>query len=340
MSDKHEVGGSTPPGPTILFFLKLFVTFIDETLKIGVSCRLEFTVQHPKFLTKYKIIFYSCDDAENSFLIRQLFDMPFGIKKIEIEDNKLILNLENSLNHHLDILKKEVVVLIAKHFKSGLTLFDEAYMENQLENQKETYFKDQPDNNNVNKRTSASGDYNQDTNSDNIKVLSVEPTPNPQAFKFVVNKKLNQPGAYFDSIETATNSKLARAIFHVPTVMSVFFGQDFITILASSLEKEDETSIINIIQQFKDSVDEVVSINTAELSEVEKEIVKILDSMIRPSVQMDGGDIIYKSFKDGIVTLELLGACVGCPSSTITLKQGIERTLKHYIKEVIEVVSA
>lgn len=98
--------------------------------------------------------------------------------------------------------------------------------------------------------------------------------------------------------------------------------------------------MIEIIQKFTDSVEDFIATNVEELSQIEKEIVKILDTLIRPSVQMDGGDIVYKSFKDGIVTLELRGSCVGCPSSTLTLKNGIEKTLKYYIPEVEEVISS
>lgn len=183
--------------------------------------------------------------------------------------------------------------------------------------------------------------------------IPIEMTPNPNSLKFIVNK-IPEQTIFFQSLEEATNSYLAQKILSIQDVQSVFFGSGFITVTKNDLGSWDILTseiIITISLHFKsgltffekDMSSEFESTadkaNQGILLEVERQIIEIIDTRVRPSVAMDGGDIIYKGFTDGVVYLEMRGACVGCPSSTITLKNGIETMLKHYIPEVDRVES-
>jgi len=130
----------------------------------------------------------------------------------------------------------------------------------------------------------------------------------------------------------------------VDNVEAVFLGADFITVTKNpqSEWKLLKPEILMVIMDhlvsglpiFNDNENTCTQINTEGLSEIEKQIIEIIETRVRPSVAMDGGDIIYKGFKEGVVYLQLQGACSGCPSSTATLKNGIESMLQHYIPEV------
>ena len=152
---------------------------------------------------------------------------------------------------------------------------------------------------------------------------------------------------FFQNEESASNSPLAINLFHIKGVESVFFGSDFITI--TKAEANDWTlmkpAILGCIIEHFTMNKPVISEQAARTehtydendSDVVKKIKELLDTKVRPAVAMDGGDIIYNDFKDGVVYLKMQGACSGCPSSTATLKMGIENMLKHYIPEVQEV---
>ena len=180
--------------------------------------------------------------------------------------------------------------------------------------------------------------------------VQVEPTPNPATLKFLPGKTVMSQGTQFYQDETsAGNSMLAQKLFQINGVESVFYGQDFITI--SKNEKSNWTllkpAIMGaIIEQFttnnplieepqfkKTYVEDKHSIKSSD-SDVVKKIKELLDTKIRPAVAMDGGDIIFNEYLDGWIWLEMQGACQGCPSSTATLKSGIENMMKHYIPEV------
>ncbi len=174
--------------------------------------------------------------------------------------------------------------------------------------------------------------------------IQTQQTPNPNSLKFFPGKDISPANPiHFSNKEECTNSILARKLFSINDVKEVFFGADFITI--TKLDHADwailkSEVLVMLMDHFVaelpifDSKIERKKIEDANLSDIEKQIVEIIDNKVRPSVAMDGGDIEYHSFKDGIVKLYMRGACSGCPSSTLTLKKGIESLLKYYIPEI------
>ncbi|WP_341763927.1 NifU family protein [Candidatus Tisiphia endosymbiont of Beris chalybata] len=176
--------------------------------------------------------------------------------------------------------------------------------------------------------------------------IQTETTPNPNAIKFLPNLPISpdQPFHFSNIEEALVKSSLVVELFGIDKVKSIFLGRDFITI---TKEETGEWLILKpeimmvIMDYFTSGLvvfdrqhNEAIIRDIEGLSEIEKQIIEIIDSRVRPSVAMDGGDIIYRGFEGGIVKLELRGACAGCPSSTITLKNGIESMLKHFIPEV------
>ena len=180
--------------------------------------------------------------------------------------------------------------------------------------------------------------------------IQTETTPNPQTLKFLPGKVVMEDGtAFFQNLEEGSNSPFAKRLFGIDGVEGVFFGSDFITITKSqSIDWQVMKPLIlgSIMDHYNSGEETInkteINLNTSlESKESDTDIVKqikeLLDTRVRPAVAMDGGDIIYDSFKDGIVYLHMQGACSGCPSSTATLKMGIENMLKHYVPEVQEV---
>ena len=180
--------------------------------------------------------------------------------------------------------------------------------------------------------------------------IQTEQTPNPQTLKFLPGKVVMDEGtAFFQKSEDAHNSPFAKRLFDVDGVEGVFFGSDFITITKNSSTDWQvmKPLVLGSIMDHYNSNEETIITNKKEENmslktseddtETVKQIKELLDTRVRPAVAMDGGDIIYDSFKDGIVYLHMQGACSGCPSSTATLKMGIENMLKHYVPEVQEV---
>ena len=178
-------------------------------------------------------------------------------------------------------------------------------------------------------------------------MIETESTPNPDTLKFLPGKKVSEAGP-IEFLKKDKNIKvsLAKKILSLKGTTTVFFGNDFITV-----KKEKELnwsdlkhSIISEINDYYSKGNEVVvSKNSSELnqnldktnsSDIINKINEVLDSKIRPAVARDGGDIKFKSFKDGTVIVELKGSCSGCPSSVMTLKQGVQNLLCHYIPEV------
>ena len=174
--------------------------------------------------------------------------------------------------------------------------------------------------------------------------VQTEITPNPNSLKFLPGKSVSNKGSFEITQKDQTNNELVKNLLSVNGVEGIFLGKDFI-----SINKYDDTSwdeikhiVISLINDFYSSGKECVVENTLienneNLKDIEKKIVKILDEKIRPAVAKDGGDIKFKEFKDGIVKVQLQGSCSGCPSSTMTLKQGVQNLLCHYLPEVKKV---
>ena len=174
--------------------------------------------------------------------------------------------------------------------------------------------------------------------------VQTETTPNPNSLKFLPGKSVSNKGSFEITQKDQTNNELVKNLLSINGVEGIFLGKDFI-----SINKYDNTSwdeikhiVISLINDFYSSGKECVVENTLienneNLKDIEKKIVKILDEKIRPAVAKDGGDIRFKEFKDGIVKVQLQGSCSGCPSSTMTLKQGVQNLLCHYLPEVKKV---
>ena len=171
--------------------------------------------------------------------------------------------------------------------------------------------------------------------------VQTEITPNPNSLKFLPGKTVSNSGSFEISKKEETNNELLRNLLSINGVESIFLGKDFISINKHQNTEWDEIKhiVISFINDFYVSGKECVIEKTLEedkknLQEIEKRIVKILDEKIRPAVAKDGGDIKFKEFKNGTVKVQLQGSCSGCPSSTMTLKQGVQNLLCHYLPEV------
>ncbi len=176
--------------------------------------------------------------------------------------------------------------------------------------------------------------------------VQTEVTPNPNSLKFLPGKKVSNSGPYEITNKEDMKNELVRNILSINGVEGIFLGQDFISVNKNENIKWDEIKhiIISLINDFYADgkefvIDENIKEEDLDLSEIESKIVKILEEKIRPAVARDGGDIKFKEFKDGIVKVQLQGSCSGCPSSTMTLKQGVQNLLCHYLPEVKEVVA-
>ena len=176
--------------------------------------------------------------------------------------------------------------------------------------------------------------------------VQTEVTPNPNSLKFLPGKNVSNSGPYEITNKDQFNNELVKNILSVNGVEGVFLGKDFLSVNKSDQIKWDDikhivTSFINdFYSDGKEFViDENIKEEDSDLDEIEQKIVKILDQKIRPAVARDGGDIKFKEYKDGIVKVQLQGSCSGCPSSTMTLKQGVQNLLCHYLPEVKEVIA-
>ncbi len=182
--------------------------------------------------------------------------------------------------------------------------------------------------------------------------IQTEDTPNPATLKFLPGRSVVPQGtADFDSAEAAGRSPLATRLFQVEGVVRVFLGSDFVTITKNDAKDWSvlKPTLLGIIMEHFTTNQPVLleggeadaSGGHAEHAEEDDEIVaqikELLDTRVRPAVAQDGGDIVFHAFEDGIVYLHMQGSCSGCPSSTATLKMGIENMLRHYVPEVVEV---
>jgi Fe-S cluster biogenesis protein NfuA len=177
--------------------------------------------------------------------------------------------------------------------------------------------------------------------------VQTEVTPNPNSLKFLPGKSVSNNGSFEVTKKEETDSELVRNLLSVDGVTGVFLGSDFLSINKSeNINWEDiKHIVISLINDFYSTGKEFVIANELskekkiELKEIEKKIINLLETKIRPAVAKDGGDIKFKEFKDGVVKVELQGSCSGCPSSTMTLKQGVQNLLCHYLPEVKEVIA-
>ena len=176
--------------------------------------------------------------------------------------------------------------------------------------------------------------------------VQTEVTPNPNSLKFLPWKKVSNSGPYEITNKDETQNALVRNLLSINGVEGIFLGEDFISINKKEIIKWDEIKhiVISFINDFYSEgkefvIDESLEEQNSNLDDLEQKIVKILDEKIRPAVARDGGDIKFKEFKDGVVKVQLQGSCSGCPSSTMTLKQGVQNLLCHYLPEVKEVVA-
>ena len=176
--------------------------------------------------------------------------------------------------------------------------------------------------------------------------IQTEDTPNPLTLKFIPGVAV-LPGdtAEFATVESAKTSPLAKRIFAIEGVTSVFLSGDFIAVTKNDISDWftlKPSVLAGIMEHFASGLPVIETpqsqeVESSEDNETVQQIRHLLDTRVRPAVAMDGGDITFHSFDDGVVTLQMRGACQGCPSSTATLKMGIENMLRHYIPEVKEV---
>ena len=181
-------------------------------------------------------------------------------------------------------------------------------------------------------------------------IIYTEATPNPETLKFVSNRMLlPNMVAEFKNIDETADSKLAKELFHFPFVKQVFIANNFVTI-TKTLEQDWADIMLPIkdfIREYLDSGKEVIvegyqppqKESDLDDDEIVSKIKEMLTTYVKPAVEMDGGNIEFSKYDDGIVTLKMQGACSGCPSSTVTLKAGIEGLLKRMVPEVKEVVA-
>ena len=274
------------------------------------------------FLTQHESFeFNNIDEAKSSPLVQQLFYLPF-VKKVYIASNFIAIERYNIVEW--EDVQDEVAQSIDDYLNSGQPLISIT------------------------------------TNSKKIPVtVYAESTPNPSAMKFVANKKLVTSSYEFKSIDDAKFSPLATELFHYPFVKNVFFDENYISItkydvadwndvtmelreaIRVFIESGKQILLDDAPQQLKKTTSDIEK-NFDSLDDISKEIVNILEEYVKPAVASDGGNIEFKSYnpKSKVVQVILQGACSGCPSSTFTLKNGIENMLKEMLKEQIHSVEA
>jgi len=177
--------------------------------------------------------------------------------------------------------------------------------------------------------------------------VQTQKTPNPNSLKFLPGKKVSEDGPYEILNKDETDNYLIRNILSINGVTGIFLGDDFLSVNKESdidWEYIKHIVISHINEYYAEGNESVIknktnSVEDSRYNEIEKKIINILETKVRPAVAKDGGDIKFKEYKDGKVKVELQGSCSGCPSSTLTLKQGVQNLLCHYIPEVKEVLA-
>ena len=173
--------------------------------------------------------------------------------------------------------------------------------------------------------------------------VQTQNTPNPNSLKFVPGKKVSKIGPVEVLDLKDTNNELIRNILSINGILSVFLYEDFLSVNKTNDASWNDLKpmvISHLNDYFEKNNEPILKDNTQQKNitssddETIKKIIDVLDTKIRPAVAKDGGDIKFKSFENGVVKVELQGSCSGCPSSIMTLKQGVQNLLKHYVKEV------
>ena len=178
-------------------------------------------------------------------------------------------------------------------------------------------------------------------------MVETENTPNPDTLKFLPGKKVSEDGPYEILNKNETNNYLIRNILSISGVTGIFLGEDFLSVnKEKDIDWENIKHIVisHINEYYAEGNESIINnksnaFDDSSYNEIERKIISILETKVRPAVARDGGDIKFKEFKDGKVKVELKGSCSGCPSSTLTLKQGVQNLLCHYIPEVKEVLA-
>jgi len=268
-----------------------------------------------EFITNHQNYEYNnIDEATNAPLVKELFYYPF-VKKVYVSTNFIAIERFNVVQW--EDVQDEVAKKIENYLNQGNSIIVE---------------------NGSNKKIPIS--------------IYSESTPNPAVLKFVANKKLVDFQIEFNSIDECENSPLALRLFNFPFVKSIFIDKNFISITKYNTYSWDDITLTirNFIKEYLERDNKILAddyqkeqvIDQDSLDETSKEIVSILDEYIKPAVAADGGNIMFKSYnkKNKSVSVILQGACSGCPSSTITLKNGIENMLKKLLKGKVEVVEA
>ena len=177
--------------------------------------------------------------------------------------------------------------------------------------------------------------------------IQTQETPNPNSLKFLLGKRVSNDGPYEFLNESQTEIPILKKILSINGVTGIFMSEDFLSINKTQDEKWENIKhiVISYLNEYYAEGNEFIINKETELQEnkeygeIESKIIKLLETKIKPAVARDGGDITFKEFKDGKVTVILKGSCSGCPSSTLTLKQGVQNLLCHYIPEVKEVLA-
>ena len=177
--------------------------------------------------------------------------------------------------------------------------------------------------------------------------IQTEITPNPNSLKFLPEKEVSKIGPLEVKSKEDTKNELLRNILSINGVTGIFLGENFLSVnKKENIDWEDlKHIIISFINDYYSNGNNSVLAEEKDLgennnlTEIEKKIINLLETKIRPAVAKDGGDIKFKEFKSGVVKVQLQGSCSGCPSSTATLKQGVENLLRHYVPEVKEVIA-
>lgn len=297
--------------------MKTFTLIIKETNQPTI---LKFEANH--FLTNHQSFeFNNIDEAKGSPLAQQLFYLPF-VKKVYIASNFIAIERYNIVEW--SDVQDEVCEEIQTYLNDGGPVIEETSIAKKVP-----------------------------------VTVYAESTPNPSAMKFVANKKLVTAAYEFTSIDEAKHSPLASELFHFPFVKNVFFDENFVSITKYEMADWNDITlelrefIRGYVEQGKSIINEDAAValkKTIEqqdqhfeaLDDISKEIVNILEEYVKPAVASDGGNIQFKSYNPESKTVQVIlqGACSGCPSSTFTLKNGIENMLKEMLKDKVNYVEA
>ena len=265
-----------------------------------------------KFITNHLSFEYTnIDDAKNSKLAQELFCLPF-VKKVYI--TPLFISIERFNIVEWEDVEEEVKKLI----------------ENYLNSEKEVITEIKKEKNNP------------------VSIYT-ESTPNPSVLKFVSNKLIVEESFEFNNIDEAQEMEFAKKLFEYPYVKSIYISKNFVSITKYDIKNWDEVTLElrNFIKNFLENnkinfTAKKIEVKEAGLDETSKQIVSILDEYIKPAVSSDGGNILFDSYDPDkkMVKVILQGACSGCPSSTVTLKNGIENMLKEMLSDKVQTVEA